>query len=81
VHVLVGNRKWVSIIGFVSGPLLKPQVPAKHVYIIDVHVLKKKAFETPSATGLTLKAVLESDSVPKVFFDVRRDSDALFAHY
>ncbi|KAL1799947.1 hypothetical protein ACET3X_000289 [Alternaria dauci] len=29
----------------------------------------------------TLKALLESSTVPKVFFDVRNDSDALFAHY
>ena len=46
-------------------------MPTKHVYITDVHVLQKKTFETPSSTGFTLKAVLESDSVPKVFFDVR----------
>ena len=46
----------------------------KHVYIIDIYVLQK-IFKTPSSTRFTLKAVLESDLVPKVFFDVRRDSD------
>lgn len=31
--------------------------------------------------GPTLRAILESRTIPKVFFDVRNDSDALFAHY
>ncbi|KAL8904837.1 MAG: hypothetical protein Q9207_002997, partial [Kuettlingeria erythrocarpa] len=31
--------------------------------------------------GLTLKSILESESIPKVFFDVRNDADALYAHY
>jgi exonuclease 3'-5' domain-containing protein 1 len=30
---------------------------------------------------VTLKEVLESNKIPKVFFDVRNDSDALFAHF
>ncbi|KAF2685872.1 hypothetical protein K458DRAFT_442194 [Lentithecium fluviatile CBS 122367] len=29
----------------------------------------------------TLKAILESPTISKVFFDVRNDSDALFSHY
>ncbi|KAE8824255.1 hypothetical protein PTNB85_08811 [Pyrenophora teres f. teres] len=33
------------------------------------------------ATPVTLKTILESPTIPKVFFDVRNDSDALFAHY
>lgn len=44
--------------------------PSKHVYITDVNVLQKKTFEIPSPTGFTLKAVLGSDSVPKVFFEI-----------
>lgn len=30
---------------------------------------------------ITLKSILESHTIPKVFFDVRNDSDALFAHF
>lgn len=30
---------------------------------------------------ITLKTILESPKIPKVFFDVRNDSDALFAHF
>jgi exonuclease 3'-5' domain-containing protein 1 len=32
-------------------------------------------------TGTTLKAILQSSKYPKVFFDLRNDSDALYAHY
>jgi exonuclease 3'-5' domain-containing protein 1 len=56
-------------------------LPTNDTHLIDIHVLQDKAFTTPGSTGLTLKDVLESSTIPKVFFDVRRDSDALFAHY
>ncbi|KAL8676593.1 MAG: hypothetical protein Q9186_006909 [Xanthomendoza sp. 1 TL-2023] len=53
-----------------------------HTYLIDIHTLNSKAFHTPSTDGqTTLKSILESPAIPKVFFDVRRDSDALFAHF
>jgi exonuclease 3'-5' domain-containing protein 1 len=58
------------------------------VYLIDVHQLGAAAFTTTavstSATPeppLTLKTILESPDIPKVFFDVRNDSDALFSHF
>jgi exonuclease 3'-5' domain-containing protein 1 len=44
--------------------------PKKRVYLVDVHILKALAFETPSNKGLTLKSILESEQIPKVFFDV-----------
>ena len=55
--------------------------PLNHVFLIDVHILQDSAFCTPNLSGSTLKSVLESESVPKVFFDVRNDADALFAHF
>lgn len=55
--------------------------PQNKVHLIDIHVLKAAAFTTPGSGGQTLKSILESPIVPKVFFDVRNDSDALFAHY
>ena len=55
--------------------------PLNHVFLIDIHVLQDSAFCTPNLSGSTLKSVLESDLVPKVFFDVRNDADALFAHF
>ena len=56
-------------------------LPQNHVYLIDVHVLGEKAFSTQSSDGRTLKVVLESPYIPKVFFDVRNDSDALYSHF
>ncbi|KAL6894956.1 ribonuclease H-like domain-containing protein [Trichoderma evansii] len=56
--------------------------PTKKVYLIDVFVLKEKCFSTPGTTGrLTLRDTLESKTNPKVFFDVRNDSDALYSHF
>lgn len=54
------------------------------VYLVDVHILGHLAFETAiegDINGATLKHVLESPTIPKVFFDVRNDSDALYAHF
>ncbi|CAI9638036.1 unnamed protein product [Alternaria burnsii] len=67
------------------------------IYLVDIHTLGARAFSTPATAPLpntaldttetvgdpatTLKALLESSTIPKVFFDVRNDSDAIFAHY
>ena len=56
-------------------------LPCHHSFLVDVNVLEADAFHIPNRSGTTLKFVLESESVPKVFFDVRNDADALFAHY
>ena len=59
--------------------LVKPQ---QHVYLIDILTLGSQAFTTSgSESSLTLKAILESSAIPKVFFDVRNDSDALYGHF
>ena len=50
-------------------------------YLIDAHVLKGDVFTTAGTTGQTLRDVLESATIPKVFFDVRNDSDALLSHF
>ena len=55
--------------------------PEKKVYLIDVTTLQQDAFDTAGSNGRTLRAVLESDRVTKVFFDIRNDSDALFSLY
>jgi exonuclease 3'-5' domain-containing protein 1 len=55
--------------------------PKNHIYLIDVYSLKNAAFMTGGKGGTTLKNILESAAIPKVFFDVRNDSDALFAHF
>ncbi|KAI0439937.1 ribonuclease H-like domain-containing protein [Xylaria telfairii] len=56
--------------------------PASQNYLVDIKTLGKAAFLTQGTCALiTLKSILESPSIPKVFFDVRRDSDALYSHY
>lgn len=52
-----------------------------YVYLIDVHTLGAQAFNTVGVKQATLKDVLQDKEIPKVFFDVRNDSDALFAHF
>ncbi|KAJ5527079.1 hypothetical protein N7513_011238 [Penicillium frequentans] len=56
-------------------------LPQRRIYLVDIHVLKDEAFSQQGPSGITLRSVLESPSIPKVFYDVRNDSDALFAHY
>ncbi|KAM3450570.1 hypothetical protein MY3296_006033 [Beauveria thailandica] len=56
-------------------------LPSKRTYLIDIHVLREKAFQVCGSSGQTLKTILESCDIPKVFFDVRNDSDALYKHY
>lgn len=53
--------------------------PMRKVHLVDVYTLKELAFQTPSFSGLTLKEILESPRFPKVFFDIRNDSDALYS--
>ena len=61
--------------------LIDTGIPTQRVCLIDVHVLGAQAFNTPGAKQKTLKDILQDEKIPKVFFDVRNDSDALFAHF
>ncbi|XWX02354.1 hypothetical protein V2A60_010391 [Cordyceps javanica] len=56
-------------------------LPKQHTYLVDVHCLGSKAFSTQGSDGSSIKSVLESSMIPKVFFDVRNDSDALYSHF
>ncbi|KAL8626057.1 hypothetical protein Q9189_008262 [Teloschistes chrysophthalmus] len=57
-------------------------VPNNCVYLLDVHNLGAQAFQTTGADGqTTLQSILESASIPKDFFDIRQQSDALYAHF
>ena len=57
-------------------------LPQDRTYLVDVHSLQGEAFPTTATNGTTsLKTLLESDVIPKAFFDVRRDSDALYSHF
>jgi exonuclease 3'-5' domain-containing protein 1 len=54
-------------------------VPTKKTHLIDIHSLNEAAFSTTTASGTSLKSILESPTIPKVVFDIRNDSDALFS--
>jgi exonuclease 3'-5' domain-containing protein 1 len=56
-------------------------LPTNQTYIVDIHTLGDAAFLTCATNGKTLKSILESDAIPKAFFDVRNDSDALYSHF
>ncbi|KAK0612665.1 ribonuclease H-like domain-containing protein [Bombardia bombarda] len=56
-------------------------LPSRQTYLVDIHTLGDKAFSTQGANGRTLREILESDATPKVFFDIRNDSDALYSHF
>ena len=61
--------------------LIDTGIPTRRVCLIDVHTLGAQAFNTAGAKRTTLKDILQDEKIPKVFFDVRNDSDALFAHF
>jgi exonuclease 3'-5' domain-containing protein 1 len=68
----------LSRLGTIS--LIQILVPSsEQAFIVDVHTLGKLAFDTLGSEGKTLKDALESDNIKKYLFDVRNDSDALFA--
>ncbi|KAF2000417.1 hypothetical protein P154DRAFT_576095 [Amniculicola lignicola CBS 123094] len=60
---------------------LRVDGPISPIFLIDVHTLGSQAFETAGTKEKTLRDVLQDKEIPKVFFDVRNDSDALFAHF
>lgn len=57
--------------------LIDTRIPTKRVCLIDVH---SQAFNTTDIKQTMLKDILD-EKIPKVFFDARNDSDALFAYF
>lgn len=65
----------VSLITIYAAPLNK-------TFLVDVQILGEQAFTCAEpGTERTLQAILEDPEIPKVFFDCRNDSDALFNLY
>jgi exonuclease 3'-5' domain-containing protein 1 len=55
---------------------------AAHTYIVDVHHLQDDAVEACGTDETkTLTTILESDEIPKLFYDIRQDSDALYHQF
>ncbi|KAK3617886.1 hypothetical protein LTR22_026571 [Elasticomyces elasticus] len=55
--------------------------PESEVYLVEVTTFRRDAFTTAGLDVCTLKSVLESRDIVKVFFDICNDSDALFNLY
>ena len=63
-----------------SISLIQILVPScEQAFIVDIHTLGKTAFDTLGSEGKSLKDALESETIKKYLFDVRNDSDALYA--
>jgi exonuclease 3'-5' domain-containing protein 1 len=50
-------------------------------YVIDIYVLREKAFSLQTPSGTSLKSLLEEPSLVKVWWDCRNDVDVLWNHY
>lgn len=61
--------------------LIDTGISTTRVCLIDVQSLGAQAFNTIGSKNKSLKDILQDEKIPKVFFDVRNDSDALFAHF
>jgi len=61
--------------------LIDAGTPTIRVCLVDMYSLGSQAFDTTGIKQKTLKDILQDEKIPKVFFDVRNDSDALFAHF
>jgi len=76
------DLEWETISRKASILIITLYVEPKNViYLIDIWVLQGLTFTTRGWSQKTLKDVLESDSIPKVFFDIRNDFAALQGQY
>jgi len=51
------------------------------VYVLDIHLLGKRAFTMMTPDGTSMKGILEDVNIRKVWFDPRNDVDALYHQF
>lgn len=51
------------------------------VYVLDIHVMQKRAFSMQTPNGTSMKNILENEDIRKVWFDPRNDIDALYHQF
>lgn len=51
------------------------------VFVLDVHMLGKRAFSMATPNGTSMKGILEGEQIRKVWFDPRNDIDALYHQF
>ena len=72
--IRLGRKGSISIISIYIAP-------KKIVYLVDIYTLGSSALSTTNAKINSLQTLLGSSVIPKVIFDVRNDSDALYSLY
>jgi exonuclease 3'-5' domain-containing protein 1 len=55
--------------------------PSASILSMSIPWIRKRFALLASIEGKSLKDILKDEKIPKVFFDARNDSDALFAHF
>jgi hypothetical protein len=79
--ILACDFEGVSL-GSIDGKVCLGQfATAQHSFLVDLIALSELAFTTKSQSGTTLKHILESTAITKVFCDPRADSVALYREY
>eukprot|EP00419_Tripos_fusus_P022803 CAMPEP_0172713128 /NCGR_PEP_ID=MMETSP1074-20121228/61501_1 /TAXON_ID=2916 /ORGANISM="Ceratium fusus, Strain PA161109" /LENGTH=493 /DNA_ID=CAMNT_0013537157 /DNA_START=59 /DNA_END=1540 /DNA_ORIENTATION=- len=67
------------------GPLCLVQMMCSDdptlVYVLDVHILGRRAFTLTTPQGTCMKGLLEEHSIRKIWFDPRNDVDALYHQF
>jgi len=68
-----------------NGPLCLVQMTCSDdptlVYVLDVHILGRRAFTLTAPQGTCMKGLLEEQSIRKIWFDPRNDVDALYHQF
>ncbi|KAL3418093.1 hypothetical protein PVAG01_09808 [Phlyctema vagabunda] len=61
---------------------LELNFPTKNTtYLLDIVTLGQAAFDATSATGVSIRSILEDPRIPMGIFDCRNDSSGLFANH
>lgn len=76
-EVNLGQHGSISIITLMVPPI----GGTRYVYLIDVYNLYDLASTTQGKTGWTMRDVLESPTITKIFWIVQEASDALYAKF
>merc|ERR1711964_544767 len=51
------------------------------VYVLDVYKMGKDCFTLMNQSGMSIKGIMEDESIRKVWFDPRNDADALYHQF
>ncbi|XTI95826.1 hypothetical protein V2W45_1255342, partial [Cenococcum geophilum] len=55
--------------------------PRNYIYIVNIYKLQSTTFNTTTANSITLKSILKSLGIIKVFFNIYNNSNALYYYF